>query len=218
MGKGKRLKSGGKGGTGGGVGSMAPASAADLRVKPPNSRNVPQNVPRNIPSQIVWDVVKLDSTITTSTSGVQETNYSFSLSNHPQVASWTALFDQWCIPQASVTFQSLLPPGSTLIPVKLYTALDFDNSNAITTISALEDYSTASMTVMEPQSRIVRSIRPCIKPTVSSSNSAVDRMWIDSGTPSNSWYAIRSMCSQSATSNQTISVTTVIWYAFRNQI
>jgi len=217
MAKGKRLKGKG-GGVSGGAGGSAPVAKADLRVRPPSTLNVPKSVPRNIPSQVVWDTVKIDGTITSLTSGPAEMNFSFSLSNHPQSSSWAALFDQWTIPQVSVSYQSLLPPGSTLVPLKLYTALDFDNANAITTVTAIEDYSTCSCNVMEPQTRFVRSIRPCTKPTTSSSGSAVQRMWIDSGTPGNLFYGLRSMVSQSATAAQTISTTLTIWYAFRNQI
>jgi len=195
---------------------MTPLSRADLAVKPPgNTVNV--SVPKQVSNQIVWDVVKFDQTLTFSTSVVFETNFSFSLSSHPQAASWQALFDQWCIPQASVTFASNLPPGTTTAPGRLYTALDFDNTTNISTIQALEDFATAEVSTMDAAGRmVVRSIRPCNK-TSGSPGTYTTRSWCDSGAPASSWYGIRSILSV-AGSTYTITATTCIWYAFRNQI
>lgn len=216
MGKGKRLKGKSGGGSNGPTG-MSPQARADLRVRPPNNANVPHSVPRSVPNQVVWDVVKIDGVVANSTTGLTETNFSFNLSQHPQASSWAALFDQWCIPQASVSFLSMVPPGSTTIPPRLYTALDFDNANALGSISSIEDYSTAQVVELQPQVRLVRSIKPCVKPVLLGSLAGVERMWCDSGTNNVGWYGIRSIMSTSTAILQ-MSTTVTIWFAFRNQI
>lgn len=215
MAKGRRVK--GAGASSGGATGTAPSSRADLKVRPPSMTNVPTSVPRSIPNQVVWDVVKLDSVIINSTSAPTETNFNASLSAHPQASSWQALFDQWTVPQFSVSFQSMTPPGLTTAPPRLYTALDFDNSNTIGTIQAIEDYSTSACSEMQPLARVVRSVKPCTKPVNIGTTSGVTRMWIDSGTPSATFFAIRSIVSASGAQCQ-ISVTQTIWFAFRNQI
>jgi len=216
MAKGRRVKS--SGGTGSSsVSGTAPAARADLRVKPPSNTNVPNSVPRSVSNQVVWDVVKIDGTQVNSTSAPTEFNFNASLSAHPQASSWQALFDQWTVPQFSVSYQAMTPPGLTTAPPRLYTALDFDNTNTIGTITAIEDYSTSSCLELQPQSKIVRSIKPCTKPVNIGTTSGVARMWIDSGTPSAVFYGIRSMMSASG-AQVTVSTTLTIWFAFRNQI
>jgi hypothetical protein len=198
---------------------MAPSSKADLAVKPP-TRSIPKKVPKQVSNQVVWDIVKVDSTITPSAGGVVETNFSASLNTHPQNSAWTALFDQWCIPQFSVTFRSLEAPGGTSSISILYTALDFDGIGAISTIQAIEDYSTCKLTTMGARSLVTRSVRPCIKLSTQQSgsnvNSTVAREWQDSGAAGSPWFGIRSILSASNAS--AIIATQTIWYCFRNQI
>jgi len=173
-------------------------------------------VPRGIPNQVVWDVVKFLDTITTG-GAIAEVNYSYSLSSNPQVSSWVALFDQWTIPQFSITYESLLPPGSTVVPARLYTALDFDNVTALGSLTAIEDYSTCQEKVMEPGATVMRSIKPCCKEVTTSSGQGLARLWIDSATPGVPFYGIRSILPATA-GVTTTAVTTTVWYAFRNQI
>jgi hypothetical protein len=215
--QGRRVQSGGTGG-------MYPTSGADLRVKVPVFTNVPNSVPRNVASLIAWDTLKLDTTISTSTGGITETNFVFSLAQHPQNGSWTTLFDQYCIPQVSTTFRSQQPPGAGTASFSMYTALDFDNNTNIGSISNIEDYSTCEVHEMHPQMVYTRSIKPAVKIVVGTSDGgsqvtkSVSRSWIDCTQPSLFHYGIRSICSAAPTGTYNILATTTIWYAFRNQI
>lgn len=218
-----RLPSNGRGGgrrSGGRSSSstgMTPSSGADLRVRPPNSRNVPTSVPRNIASQVVWDVLKFDIVHAVPTSGILEANDNFSLSNHPQASSWQALFDQWCIPQASITYQSLYPAGATTAPATMYTALDFDSNGTLGSVSGIEDFSTCAVKTMGTNQRVVRSIRPCSEVSTGSSISDLQRNWHDSTVPNIPHNGIRFIVGSAATTYN-IRKTITIWYAFRNQI
>jgi hypothetical protein len=201
---------------------FAPANGADLTVKPPNPFNVPKRVPRNVAALVAWDTVKFDTGITLSTSAVVETNYSFNLTMHPQYTSWTTLFDQWSIPQVSITFQSQMSPGSTTGPTTFHTALDFDNTTAINTVAAIEDYATCNSVVMQPQSRFTRSVRPTTKAYSTSGGSGTVALitgpqWVDCAVPGVPFYGIRSIA-QAAGSDYVIMTTTTIWFCFRNQI
>lgn len=195
----------------------APQNRSDLSVRPPTYR-IPSTVPKQVTNLIVWDIVKFDTAITTSTTSVVETNASVSLNNHPQVSSWTSLFDQWCVPQFSTTFKSHLPPGSLTVPCEFYTALDFDNVGTLGSIAAIEDFATCAVVTMGDGVSVTRSIRPCNKVASGTTNVALmGRQWVDSLAPANPWFAIRSMASTSSVA-YTIIATTTIWFAFRNQI
>jgi hypothetical protein len=202
--------------------SMNPSSSEDLRIKPPDNRNVPTRVPRLIQSVITWDVVKLTTVITTATGGVTEINFSFSMNSHPQVASWTALFDQWTIPQASISFESQMPPGATIAPCVLYTAIDFDSTNSLGSAGALQDFSSCRAVTMTPQTSFVRSVRPTVKVAVQTAGSIVsastERTWVDSAQPSTIFLGIRSLASATVGGTYSIDAITTLWFAFRNQI
>lgn len=218
---GKRLTKGKRGPSKTGPHSFSPMNGADLKVRPPVGR-VPSSVPRAVSNQIVWDVVSYDNNLTASASGaVVENNFNFALSYHPQAASWAALFDQWCIPQASVTYQSQLSPGSTTNPCVLYTALDFDSTNNLGQVTAIEDFSTCETAVMNPQTSVIRSIHPCNKATIQTTAgtalSGVQRNWCDSAQPTSFWVGIRTITA-GGSSAMNINAKVTVWFAFRNQI
>lgn len=201
-----------------------PTNRADLRIRPPRQSNVPKRIPRNVASLLAWDSVKVETTIAVPTTGVTETNYVFSLSLHPQASSWELLFDQFCIPMATVVFESQLPPGATFAPAQLVTGLDFDNNTALSTVANLEDYSTSESKTMACGSRVMRSVKPIPKNVVSNSGSSsftgvLGPQWLDcAGTgPNIPHFCIRSILEASSTTYN-IKVTQTIWFAFRNQI
>jgi hypothetical protein len=212
---------GGRGNSSSSTGTR-PSNRDDLRIRPPDQRSVPRSVPRNLLSRITWDVVKISTTITSATGGITETNFRFDLNTHPQVASWTALFDQWTIPMASVSFESTMPPGATIAPAVMYTALDFDNNAIISTVAAIEDFASCDSHPMTPQMTFVRSVKPCCKSTLQSSGSLVnagtERLWVDSSQPTISFFGIRSILSATVGGTYSIAAVTTIYYAFRNPI
>lgn len=194
-----------------------PRNASDMRVKPP-APGIPSRIPRSLTNQIVWDTVKVLTVITVPTSGIVETNFQATLNSHPQVASWTALFDQWCIAQMSVTFESQYMSNSVSPPCTIVTALDFDNVTALGSLAALEDYTTSNSAVMSQGSTFTRSIRPCLKVAGPiSTGQAVGRLWCDSAFPAVPWFGIRSVAGSSGTTYP-ISAFLTITYAFRNAI
>jgi len=200
---------------------MNPLNQSDLRVKPLSLTNVPKSIPRNVTSQVVWDVVKLDGAITSSNTALVETNFSYALSNHPQVSSWTSLFDQWALPFFSVEFDSKIPPGFQYTPPTLYTALDFDSGSNIGTISALEDYGSCEAVAMEPGFRVLRSVRPSCKGVVGSGTGSPQAVlsgpvWCDSSYTNIPHYGIRSILGQSTAA--VVGTTVTLWFCFRNTI
>jgi len=204
-----------------GLGGMLPTNSGDLRIKPPEMSDVPRSIPRNIASLICWDTVKIDSAISASGNQNVEQNFTFTVTLHPQYSSWLSLFDQYCIVQATVEFDSLTPPGQTYSSPQLYTALDFDNSTALGSVASLEDYSSCETVVMAPEKRHMRSVRPSVKGVVSTtggSNGAgvIGPSWVDSGVNNVVFFGIRSIAA--FTNAGAIRTTQTIVFAFRNQI
>lgn len=202
----------------GGSSSMVPTNRADLKVSPSNDFRVPKRIPTILP-RVVWDTVKVRSTLTASNGGISEANFSVNLQTHPQYASWQAIYDQWCVPQFSLTFFSRCAPGSATAPIILHSALDFDNTTNLGSISTLDDYGTATVKILSAGQSYTRSVRPCTKPTLSANSSAgISRCWCDTGTPTVPWFGIRTILEQLPSGAQDLVVEITVWYAFRNAI
>jgi len=197
---------------------MTPVNTADIRIKPP-AYTVPNRIPRAISNQVVWDVVRVNFTITTSIAAITETNFSFALGSHPQSTSWITLFDQWCIPQFSMTFYVNQSAGSAILSSQFYTALDFDNGALLGTVPLIEDFSTCAVWRNSPDEPThTRSVKPCIKTRGSTvDNSVIERTWVDSGSPNNPWFGIRTIADIASVA-YTITAIATITFAFRNQI
>lgn len=128
---------------------------SDLRIKPLRS-TAPSRVPKNVRASVVFDIVKFRQTVTTSTSSGTETNFSFSLSQHPQGTVWAQLFDQWCVVQASVSFYD--ESNTTITPIELHTAIDFDSIGTIG--GAIDNYDNASVDVLTNQKVVTPPASP----------------------------------------------------------
>jgi hypothetical protein len=170
---------------------------------------------------ITWDVFKQDSLIQSSSSGLVETNYTFLQSLNPQGGSWLNIFDQYCIPQVSLEFDSLTPPGQTYSSPVLYTALDFDSANNISTVAAIEEYDSCETVVMAPEKRHLRSVRPAAKGAVFNGSSSpnvevLGPIWIDSASAIIQHYGIRTIVNFFNAGS--VRVTLTQWTAYRNHI
>jgi len=191
---------------------------SDLSTQPP-SNSVPNRVPRSVSNQMFWDVVKSRGTVTVTTSAITELNYSAALSAHPQASSFAAIFDQYCIPQFSVTWYNTTPPGGGQSEPILHTALDFDNIANLGSLASIDDYATCMVHNFPTGSSFTRSVHPCIKPTINSTATAgVSRSWFDCSTAASVPHTgIRSIWEiiQGSTSLVVVYEIT-IWFAFRS--
>jgi hypothetical protein len=70
----RKSRNKGSGGSSRGGRGMTPVNRADLGVRPP-TYSIPTTVPRQVSNQVVWDVVKVNTVITTSSSSIVETNF-----------------------------------------------------------------------------------------------------------------------------------------------
>lgn len=198
---------------------MSPMNRADLAITPLKSGNVPSSVPRSINSKLTWDVVKIRGVTSTTIGAITEQNFSFSLASHPQASNWASLFDQWTIPQASISWYSQEPPSSTGSIVELHTAIDFDNTASLGGITQIDDYSSAQVDNLVYNKVVTRSVRPCCKLSANSTGSvAPAREWVDSNNTSVNFYGLRSIYASASSAFSNVTTETTIWFAFRNAI
>jgi hypothetical protein len=213
-----RFASGTRGGTGAG-GKTQRVNRKDLKMNPRNNFKVPTKIPGNIGRSIVWDMIKLDLSVIAPNSGaIVETNYGVTLAQLPQSSSWIALFDQFCIVQMSITFESLYWSGDTTAPTVLHTAIDFDNTTNLGSIPALDSFASSQRDILGVGKVVTRSCRPCIKGrSQGTDNVEVQRSWLDCGTATSiAHFGFRSIMEIATAYNVNVYMT--VYVAFRNEI
>jgi len=209
-----KLSSRGSSGRSGSGSRMQKVNSADLKLRPPSNR-APSRVPRNIESSIFYDIVKTRGGFTGSGSAAVFYNRSINLQSHPQFSSLIALFDQWCVPQFSMTYSSLEAPGSGSAPPVLHTAIDFDNLNDIT-IDQIDQFDNANVDVLSVGKVKTRTVRPAVEAGLYGPGNSVTRPWVDCATPIVQWRGIRAGIE--AGSTDAIQFEATIWFAFRGRI
>jgi len=204
--------------SGGRAGAKSRVKSSDLSIRPPTAK-VPTRVPRNILNRIVWATMTYNgTTITTSLTALTENNFNFQLNNTAQYSSWTTLFDQFTIVQASVTLKLQGNYSSTGNYPELYTAIDFDNISNLNSIQLIENYASAEVLQVRPNSSVTRSCKPCLAPDLSGvSGAGVQRAWVDCAQPGIPAFGIRTIFSIAGTQITAIPIITM-WIAFRTNI
>jgi hypothetical protein len=204
------------GGSGrGGRSGLMVVNRKDLLIKP-ISTTIPTKIPRA--PKLYTFTVMVPMSIATSASLITEVGYSVSLNTHPQSTSLAALFDRWGVDTLTATFKSRIPPGSTTAPCRFVTTIDLDNTTSLGSFAAYGQYDNARECVMSTGTTMVRSCRPCCKPSVNSTaNAAMGRFWCDSATPGTTWFAIRA-CADVSGAIYNIDVELFIVYVFSNVI
>jgi hypothetical protein len=185
----------------------------------PSFDNPPNSIPKNLSNQLYWVKQKFNSSaITTSATLVVETNFSFSLSLLTQVADFTAVFDQYYIAAVNIVFESNVAPGASATFGQVYTALDFNSTNNINTVAAIESYDTCKVSNLRAGKVISRSVRPCVLSEVGGvATGGVERKWLDSSNTGILHFGIRCIVTATGTVISIVPVTT-LWVAFRSVI
>jgi hypothetical protein len=202
-------------GRGGRNSGLVVVNRKDLMIRP-ISTTIPTKIPR-VPKLYTFSVM-VPMAIATSATVITEVGYSVSLNSHPQVGSLTSLFDRWGVDTLTATFRSRIPPGSTTAPCRFVTSIDLDNTTALGSFAAYGQYDNAREIVMSTGTTLVRSCRPCCKPSVNgTTNAAMGRFWCDSATSNTPWFGIRA-CADIAGAIYAIDVELFIVFVFSNVI
>jgi len=159
--------------------------------------NIVQTPPKQLSNQIYWAQLSTDDLISLSSVAVTEANVGFTPSTFQGFTGLAAAFDQYCIYAVSITFASLVVEAS-FPAVQCYTAIDYDSTTNIGK-AALEAFSSFNYTSLGAggQDSLVRFVKPCIAPQVTSSNlpvpGGIARAWLDSAYPSVTHYGLRNI-------------------------
>jgi hypothetical protein len=184
------------------------------------SGTVPTRVPRAINQQVVWHRATLD--LQGNLSAVSETQLGiqFSLTQLPNYLSWTAIFDQYCIPCAVLQIRTSenVATDSGLGPMpRIWSALDHDDANAIS-VSAIRAYASCK------EQRMVDSVTRIVYPRIATAaysgaftSFSNSRMWIDAGSPAVQHYGVKiAMEADTRVNVGEYLIRYTVYYAFRN--
>lgn len=217
-----------QGGNAGNSGGVAPGSS--------NTKLVPWNKEVRLTDQLrlpIWSetqtvftrksTTSLASIVQSSSVGsFLQINFTFANSD-PDSASYAAVFDQYRIVAAEVLLTPRITQANQVSPYPagyLYTVLDYDDSAALTSVQAAQNYSSCIVTpVTEP-------VRRCIKPRIAmaaysgafTSFANVADQWIDAASTGVIHYGIKcAMDVGTASALVTYDLEQTVVFQFRSQ-
>jgi len=181
--------------------------------------------PKNFLDQIHW--VQSSSRYSVSVAGsgaVTESNQSFSLYNNVNdYASYTSVFDQFCIWAAHVAVVCPVvvaaPNSSSANLGRVLTAIDYDNVTNLGSENSLLEFNSVSVSSILPGRSHERVVKPAVDISLYSSSYGVGRVWVDSASYTTPHYGIRVMtvgANTSYTNGLDIIVTLIV--GFRNNV
>jgi hypothetical protein len=207
------------------TGTTTTVVKSDLVSKPQNF-NIVQSPPRNLFTQTFWVQLSADNNFGSSTSAITEFNLPFTLSTLPGAGVYLAAFDQYCIYSVIVTYAYLQENSavtSSVQNVRIHSALDYDNVTNLGSITALQGFSTYSVSELAPNTSMIRFLKPCLATslaagTTNTVGAGIQRSWVDSAFPAISHYGFRSILgiTQLSSVSVTLGVTAIV--GFRNGI
>jgi hypothetical protein len=185
--------------------------------------NIVQSPPKQLSNQIYWAQLSTDDLISLSNTAVTEANVVFTAANFNGFTQLSGAFDQYCMYAVTISIATLVVEAS-FGAIQCYSAIDYDSGTAIGK-AALEAYSSFNYTSLGPggQSSLIRFVKPCIAPQVTSSNlpvpGGVSRQWLDSAYPSVQHYGFRNIFdTYSATVTNAVHRVYTGVFGFRNNI
>jgi hypothetical protein len=175
-------------------------------------------VPRDIASRITWNRSQNTLVLTTSTTVVAEQNVACgAASNLQQYATWLALFDQYFCDHFFVTVSNNATPNTVAQVPMVYTAIDFDSTNLLGSVAAIQSFDNVNATALPPGTSVTRLVKPCNKSNVNNTaNSGVTRSWVDSAVNTVQFFGFRCIVAQTAGGTVPLDINISSVWAFRN--
>jgi len=200
------------------TGSTTNVVRSDLTTRRQNF-NIIGSPPKNFFTQTFWNEFTIDTQLSVNAISVGEANFSFTAAQFPGTTSFLAAFDQYCIYSVTCTY-SLIQSADLII--RIYTAIDYDSVTNIGK-AGIQAFSTFNYTNLTQNDSLVRYLKPCIAPQVTSSSlpvaGGISRAWIDSGYSSVAHYGLRNVIDIGATSiNSIINLSFTAVFGWRNSI
>jgi hypothetical protein len=200
------------------TGSTTNIVASDLTLRKQNF-NIVQSPPKNIGNQIFWCKLSFDTVINISSLVVTEFNFLYIASSFNGFSGAAAFFDQYCI---YMVINTLTSNATAIQGIRIMTAIDYDNVANIG-ISGIQAFSSYNESVLGSNGTdsLIRSLKPCIAPQVTSSSlpvpGGVSRAWLDIAYPNVSHYGLRLVLPlQSFTQVGAVTNTVTAVFGFRN--
>jgi hypothetical protein len=181
----------------------------------PRSWAFSETPPKNFLGQTHWFQFSYDTHITTSTTIPTESNTGVQLSSFDGASGVTGSFDQYSCYCFTVTVSpwSGISAGNN---VQVWTAIDYDNAGTIG-VSGIDQFGSCHVAILGPGQSVERFVKPCVDPSLYNGGYGAGRFWVDSGSPSVSFYGIRLILGPT-TGAETVDVNVKAIFAARSNI
>lgn len=178
--------------------------------------NIIQRPPKNFLTMTYWAEISYDVILASSSSGPTEQNVYFAASSFPEFTDFSSCFDQYCIYSVTATYVNI--SGGVQ---RLLTAIDFDSVDPKGK-TGIQGFASYNLTVFSNTggTSLVRYLKPCIAPQVTSSNlpvaGGIARAWLDVGYANVQHYGLRQLVDQSTNGSSVINASYTAVFGFRN--
>lgn len=170
----------------------------------------------------VYDFIQtlVPSVIASSNIANTFTSFNFQLSQLDQAASFQALFDQYRIRMIEVNFipAQTEQPTPVINQGNFYTVVDYDDSNALTSVAAAVDYTNVQFGTGTQQQRRVFQPHVAVAAYSGAFTSFENQAspWIDMQSPNVQHYGVKTVWTPTNSNGDAITVLSRIWLQCRN--
>jgi hypothetical protein len=196
----------------------------DFLRKPP-SNTFHATPPRALSEQIYFVKMLFSDQVTTNTTTIVENNLSFTYASTNSPGTLITWFDQYFLAEAWMTIannSNNIQTGVTVTLPQVYTALDWDNTTNLNSVTTLAQFNSCECDVLGPGNSLTRYIQPASVVNVGVSagggNSATSRLWSDCANPNVVFNGFRCIVQNTPAAALSLDRTTTLIWAFRTAV
>lgn len=194
---------------------IADSERTQARSVEPKIRDVTRMIS---PKDKIYTIARtsIETPIVASTTVPVVNSIAYNLSALPNSSEFTALFDRFRIIQVTTTF---IPTSLTQVSAPLYTVIDYDDANNLSSASDAIQYETCM--ISQGASLVERTLTPKI--ALNAYNGAfgafaqgTSRTWVDVASPGTQYYGLKYYLPASGGANASWTVNTCYTIQFKN--
>jgi len=196
--------------------------ALDFKQRPP-SRLAIERPPRSFANMVYWTKATSSGVIQITMTIPNPRNFTFQITDNPQLATFSQSFDQYFMYCAILEFnpQSVASTGTSFMG-DFISCIDYDDAST-TSLSAIQSRSSSLISKLYPAKGVSRVVMPCAdlaiyNGAISTSAYAPNRVWVDAAATSLPHYGLKTSVVNSPVSTYNLEYTLTYIVGFRNNL
>jgi len=185
------------------TGSTTQINPSDFKSPSANRWMLTQSPPKNFAQQIHWVELTYSTVLGASSTGPTEANAYFNANFFNGFSDFSDCFDAYCLYSVTCAYVSIASGSTSGPPIRLHTAIDYDNTTNIglPTIMEFTSYQL-DVLVATGNTSAIRYVKPAVAIQVQNATTglpvpgAIGRCWLDMAYSGTAHYGIRQIVDQ----------------------